>query len=70
MNNVVFVNCTILLLSSQVHRLYTYPDNIHVDPSTGDLWVGCIPKMHPMMKYLDNPKDEISSAQVCTSLVL
>lgn len=30
----------------------TNPDNIEVDPKTGDLWIGCHPRIYAMMDYL------------------
>lgn len=51
------------LQHKQTVPLYTSPDNIDVDSLTGELWVGCHPRLHQLAGRQDNP-DYPSSSQV------
>lgn len=44
-----------LTFISATDSLNTAPDNINVDPDTGDLWLGCHPIGWKIMRYLHNP---------------
>uniref|UniRef100_A0A914WIH7 Paraoxonase n=1 Tax=Plectus sambesii TaxID=2011161 RepID=A0A914WIH7_9BILA len=44
--------------------LLTSPDNMFIDPNNGDIWVGCHPVGHEVMKHVADPKNIRSSSQV------
>ncbi|XP_062611799.1 serum paraoxonase/arylesterase 1-like [Saccostrea cucullata] len=41
--------------------LHTAPDNLMVDPKSGDVLLGCHPILYKTMKHLDNPEEPASS---------
>lgn len=44
--------------------ILTAPDNIFVDPETGDLWTGAHPIAHQLIRHLDHPRTVSSPSQV------
>jgi len=44
--------------------LLTSPDNIFVDPETGDLWTGAHPIFYEVMNHLEHPKTVSAPSQV------
>jgi arylesterase/paraoxonase len=45
-------------------KLWTAPDNINVDPETGEIWIGAHPQLYKASEYLTNPEENISPSQV------
>lgn len=44
--------------------LDTVPDNIEVDPKTGDLWIGCHARSHQIETYGASGGKGLSASQV------
>lgn len=52
------------LTLQQSYPLYTHPDNVLLDPTTGDLFIGSHPVAYQYLKHLDKPKKFKAASQV------
>ncbi|CAL1533476.1 unnamed protein product [Lymnaea stagnalis] len=52
------------LTLQQSYPLYTHPDNVVLDPTTGDLFIGSHPIAYQYLKHLDKPKKFKAASQV------
>ncbi|KAK7111887.1 serum paraoxonase/arylesterase 1-like isoform X2 [Littorina saxatilis] len=52
------------LTLQQIFPLYTIPDNIQVDHTTGDLYVGCHPIAYKVLLHMEEPSEHLAPSQV------
>ncbi|XP_076458749.1 serum paraoxonase/lactonase 3-like isoform X2 [Babylonia areolata] len=52
------------LARTQVYPIYTWPDNIHVDQTTGNLYVACSPMVYMFFRHMEDLGSQKSPSQV------